>query len=65
MMNLKPYDGKNIELTDSRGKKWVGIGIYNYPDENEDGLESIAVDDGRDFVYDFEADDIRSIRVLN
>ena len=60
------YSGKVIRIVCPEGKIFEGfVSEYLYPDENENGMESIIIDtdDGR--LIEFYPTDIKEIKVLS
>ena len=66
-MSLKEFDGKRIVLIDTAGKEYKGIvGDYVYPEDNENGKESVILDVNRGRgPIEFYEEDIRSIELID
>lgn len=65
-MDLKQYDGKRIRLISCDRKKYKGtVGDYVYPEDNENGKESIILDvDRGGGPIEFYEEDILSIELI-
>lgn len=65
-MSLKGYEGKEVQITDVDGMTITGIvSDYVWPDDNENGKESIIVNPTRNRApYEFYEDDIKEIEIL-
>ena len=62
-MNLKNYYGKHVIITTYKGRVFTGsVDDYFYPEDNEDGLESIGLTTS-DGAYEFNKNSIESIKI--
>lgn len=65
-MNLKQYYGKKVKIVADNDKVFLGtVNDYFYPDDNENGKESIAVDTIENQVIEFYEDHIKEITKEN
>ena len=64
-MTLKQYYGKVVRITAINGIVFYGIvDDYFYPDENENGLESIVLNVGSGGLYEFTVETIAEIVII-
>lgn len=65
-MDLGQYEGKLVVIVDVDNKIFHGrVTDYFYPDNNDDGKESIAIDDYRyGNPIEFNEDDIKTIEFI-
>lgn len=65
MGRLSSFDGKRVRIKDPDGKIWSGLVLmYSYPDENDEGVESITIEITKDKIYEFYPDDIVEIETI-
>lgn len=61
-MNLKTYLNKNVILIDKENNTYKGyVGDYIFPEDNEDGIESIVLEVELDLL-EFSSNFIKSIK---
>ena len=65
-MSLKKYWEKNVVLISKNNKLYKGmVNDYVYPEDNENGLESIIIDAiGYEYPMEFYEDEIKSIEIV-
>lgn len=64
-MELKKYVNKNVYIHCYNGNVYFGtITDYFYPEDNEDGKESIAVATVDNIWISFNEDDIKTIKIV-
>lgn len=64
-MSLKSYHGKKVNIVDANGQIFSGIvDDYFFPDDNENGLESIVVKTVDGDFYEFTEETIEEITVI-
>lgn len=65
-MNLKQYYGKKVKIVADNDKVFLGtVNDYFYPDDNENGKESIVVDTIENQAIEFYEDHIKEITKEN
>lgn len=65
-MNLKQYCGKKVKIVADNDKVFLGnVNDYFYPDDNENGKESIVVDTIENQAIEFYEDHIKEITKEN
>ena len=65
-MNLKQYYGKKVKIVADNDKVFLGtVNDYFYPDDNENGKESIAVDTIENQAIEFYKEHIKKIEIIN
>lgn len=65
MNSLSKYDGERVRIKDTDGKIWEGLVLlYDYPDDNDNGVESLTVEISSTRIYEFYPDDIAEIEVI-
>lgn len=65
-MNLKQYYGKKVKIVADNDKAFLGkVNDYFYPDDNENGKESIVVDTIENQAIEFYEDHIKEITKEN
>ena len=63
-MNLKSYYNKHVKIITDNGQMFIGfVDDYFFPEDNENGLESIALKTN-DGVYEFNENDINKIEII-
>ena len=63
-MNLVDFYGENVKITAVNGKVYTGVvDDYIYPEDNENGKESISVDTTSKDIIEFYENDIFSIEL--
>lgn len=64
-MNLKQYYGKKVKIVADNDKVFLGtVNDYFYPDDNENGKESIAVDTIENQAIEFYEEHIKEIEII-
>ncbi len=64
-MNLKQYCGKKVKIVADNDKVFLGkVNDYFYPDDNENGKESIAVDTIENQAIEFYKEHIKKIEII-
>lgn len=64
-MNLKQYYGKKVKIVADNDKVFLGtVNDYFYPDDNENGKESIAVDTIENQAIEFYEEHIKKIEII-
>ena len=64
-MGLIDYCEEKVRIVSSNGRTFEGVVTdYFYPDDNENGKESIAIDNVDGTIVEFYEEDIASIVVL-
>ena len=64
-MGLNDYYGQTVHIVSTNGKEFEGkVTDYFYPEDNENGKESIAIDNEDGTIVEFYEEDITSIVVL-
>lgn len=64
-MNLKQFYDEKVKIVAENGKIFLGkVNDYFYPDENENGKESIVVDTVENQAVEFYEDHIREIKII-
>ncbi len=64
-MNLKQYYNKQVKIVSKSGKVfWGTVNDYFYPEDNETGKESIAIDTPDGQLIGFDEDSIQEISVM-
>lgn len=64
-MSLKSYLGKKVNIVDTNSQLFSGIvDDYFFPEDNENGLESIVVKTGSSDFYEFTKETIEEITVI-
>ena len=64
-MNLKPFYDEKVKIFEETGKIFLGkVNDYFYPDENENGKDSIVVDTVENQAVEFYEDHIREIEII-
>lgn len=62
-MSLKEYYGKNVSIIGLREQRYIGrVTDYVFPEDNENGLESIIVDLPNGEIQEFYQSDITEIK---
>ena len=65
VMCLKTYLGKSVCIKDRRGKVFSGVvDDYFFPEDNEDGKESIVLITSSEELYEFTMETIERIYVI-
>lgn len=66
MMNLREYEGKKVIIESTNRKIYRGIiNDYVYPEDNENGKESIIIDaTNYDYPMEFYVEDIKTIEII-
>lgn len=63
-MNLVDFYGENVKITAVNGNVYTGVvEDYIYPEDNENGTESIIVDTTSKDIVEFYENDIFSIEL--
>jgi len=63
-MNLKSYYNKHVKIITDNGQMFIGfVDDYFFPENNENGLESITLKTN-DGVYEFSEEDVYKIEIL-
>ena len=63
-MSLKEYYGQTVKIIAVNGRTFLGVvDDYFFPDDNEDGLESIVVTTSGG-LFEFKEDDIETIEII-
>ena len=63
-MNLVDFYGENVKITTVNGNVYTGVvEDYIYPEDNENGKESIIVDTTSKDIVEFYENDIFSIEL--
>lgn len=64
-MNLKDFYGENVKINAKNGLAFSGeVSEYIYPEDNENGKESIIIDAEDGSLVEFYDEDIASIRII-
>lgn len=64
-MNLKQYYNKQVKIVSKSGKVfWGTVNDYFYPEDNDRGKESIAIDTLDGQLIGFDEDSIQEISVV-
>ncbi|MDO4670220.1 MAG: hypothetical protein Q4A67_01980 [Aerococcus sp.] len=65
-MDLGQYEGQFVFIVGTNNKAFRGLVTnYFYPEDNEDGKESIAINDSRyNNLIEFNEDDIKTIKII-
>ncbi len=64
-MNLLDFYERMVEITGTDGRKAIGkVADYVYPEDNENGKESIIVDFPDGTAQEFFEEDIKSISAI-
>lgn len=65
-MSLGIYEGKKVRIVDNENCVYIGvIGDFIYPEDNEDGQESIILDSlDPQYSEEFNAARIKSIEII-
>lgn len=63
-MELKHYYGKNVTVIDIDGKTFIGlVDDYFFPEDNENGEESIVIKTSGGGLVEFTNNDIKKITI--
>lgn len=64
-MSLKEYYEMTVDITAVDGRSGIGkVNDYIFPEDNENGMESIIVDFPDGTAQEFYKSDIKSIRII-
>lgn len=64
-MNLKQFYGKKVKIVAANGMIFLGmVNDYFFPEDNESGKESIAVDTIEKQTIEFDAESIQKIEAV-
>lgn len=64
-MELKHYYGKKVTVIDVDGKTFTGlVDDYFFPEDNENGEESIVIKTNGSGLVEFTSNDIKEITII-
>lgn len=65
MISLKDYWEENVEIIAADGQVFIGYaGDYFYPEDNENNIESLAIETKDHKLIEFYPKDIKSIAII-
>ena len=64
MNSLSQYDWKKVRIVDPEGKVYKGLASYTYPDENDEGIESLTLEVSKNRMVEFFPEDIVKIEIV-